>query len=313
MRRRPFELVPAHMASPARYTFQRHMEHFVPRFSGAGVRRVADFGCGSALFRFYFRDKSYVGFDLHPQDYASKTGPGVALFVADGERVPLADACVDFVFCSAALEHIPDDKAASREAFRILRRGGSAFIIVPSALSPIYDELPYRLLGRPGHGDHYYSQAQIVRLLEDAGFEVTQVVASMGVFSSMLKTGYICARGAGALWHRTWSRLRKAPKRPVSLYGDSQAWTARTWEELAAIQDRERTLDRGLKRVYRWMLEACFFLDEALPALSRLACEWLVIVQKPAAPGGQEAAGPGSVARGFAAIFWILPSTVAML
>lgn len=313
MRPRPFELVPAHMASPARYTFQRHMAHFVPRYVGAAVRRVADFGCGSAVFRFYFRDKSYVGFDLHQQDYASKIGPGVALFVADGERAPLAGACVDFVFCSAALEHIPDDKAASKEVFRILRPGGHAFIIVPSALSPIYDELPYRLLGRPGHGDHYYSYAQIVGLLEDAGFEVAQVVASMGVFSSILKTGYIYARGVGALGTRLWSRLTKAPRRQVSLYGDSQAWTARTWEELQAIQDRERASDRGLKRVYRWLLEACFFLDEALPALSRLACEWLVIVRKPAGPDGQEAAGPGSALPGFAAIFWISPSTVAML
>jgi len=282
MRARPFELIPAHMASPARYTFQRHMEHFVPSYLGADVRRVADFGCGSALFRFYFRDRSYVGFDLHPQDYPSKVGPGVALFVASGECAPLADACVDFVFCSAALEHIPDDKAASLEVFRILRPGGHAFIIVPSALSPIYDELPYRLLGRPGHGDHYYSKAQIVRLLEEAGFEVTQVVASMGLFASILKTGYIYGQGASALWGRMWSRLTKAPRRPVSLYGYSQVWTARTWEELQTIQDRERALDRGLKRVYRWMLEACFFLDKALPALSPLACEWLVIVRKPA-------------------------------
>lgn len=319
---RPCEIIPGHMASPARYTFQRHMEIFLPRYVGEDVRRVVDFGCGSAVFRFYFRGKSYVGFDLHQQDYASKAGPGVALLVADGECVPFRDACFDFVFCSAALEHIPDDVAAAGEAFRILKEGRYCFVIVPSALSPLYDEVPYWLLGRPGHGDHYYSELGISNLLADAGFDVVEVVPSMACFSSILRAFYIYARGLNALWVRAWSRVTKAPRRPVSLYGDSMAWAARDYEELLAVQARERRLDRGLKRLYRWLLEGCFFLDGALPALSRLACEWLVIVRKPVsaaatvAPAGREAHEPDAAAGrtlpGLAALAWIPPTTVAM-
>jgi predicted SAM-dependent methyltransferase len=50
----------------------------------------------------------------------------------DISNMPLyADNSVDFFMCSHILEHVPDDRAAMRELFRILRPGGCGIVMVP--------------------------------------------------------------------------------------------------------------------------------------------------------------------------------------
>lgn len=50
---------------------------------------------------------------------------------ADALRLPLADGCADRVIMSEVLEHIPADRAALGEAFRVLRPGGTLAVTVP--------------------------------------------------------------------------------------------------------------------------------------------------------------------------------------
>jgi SAM-dependent methyltransferase len=49
----------------------------------------------------------------------------------DITRVPLPDASYDVVMANHVLEHIPDDAAAMRELFRLLKPGGFALLTVP--------------------------------------------------------------------------------------------------------------------------------------------------------------------------------------
>jgi SAM-dependent methyltransferase len=49
----------------------------------------------------------------------------------DITRVPLPDAQYDVVMANHVLEHIPDDAAAMREVFRLLKPGGIALLTVP--------------------------------------------------------------------------------------------------------------------------------------------------------------------------------------
>jgi SAM-dependent methyltransferase len=49
----------------------------------------------------------------------------------DITRVPLPDASYDVVMANHVLEHIPDDAAAMRELFRLLKPGGLALLTVP--------------------------------------------------------------------------------------------------------------------------------------------------------------------------------------
>lgn len=45
--------------------------------------------------------------------------------------IPFEDETFDCVFCSHVLEHVPDDRKAMREIYRILKRGGWAILQVP--------------------------------------------------------------------------------------------------------------------------------------------------------------------------------------
>lgn len=57
--------------------------------------------------------------------------PGRATVEADLTALPFADAHFDTVVCSHVLEHVPDDRAAVREIYRVLRPGGVALIQTP--------------------------------------------------------------------------------------------------------------------------------------------------------------------------------------
>lgn len=50
---------------------------------------------------------------------------------ADITDLPFDDASFDLVLCSHVLEHVPDDRSAIGELFRVLRPGGVALIQVP--------------------------------------------------------------------------------------------------------------------------------------------------------------------------------------
>jgi len=59
-----------------------------------------------------------------------KRVPGPA-FVSDIHHLPLAEECIDGLFCLHVLEHVADDREAIRNLHRILRKGGEAVIMVP--------------------------------------------------------------------------------------------------------------------------------------------------------------------------------------
>lgn len=50
---------------------------------------------------------------------------------ADITNLPFPDSSYDVVLCNHVLEHIPDDRAAMSEIFRVLRPGGWAILQVP--------------------------------------------------------------------------------------------------------------------------------------------------------------------------------------
>jgi len=52
----------------------------------------------------------------------------VAMDIMD---IPREDSAFDIVLCSHVLEHVPDDKRAIREIYRVLKPGGWAILQVP--------------------------------------------------------------------------------------------------------------------------------------------------------------------------------------
>jgi ubiquinone/menaquinone biosynthesis C-methylase UbiE len=99
----------------------------------------------------------------------------------DIQDMPFAEGEFDMIICNHVLEHVPDDRKAIREVFRVLKNGGSAILQVPtnyemektyedpSITSPAEREKHFR------QKDHYrlYGKDYLQRLAE-AGFQIPE-------------------------------------------------------------------------------------------------------------------------------------------
>jgi len=102
--------------------------------------------------------------------------------VIDIQKINYADNMFDVIICSHVLEHVPDDHSAIKELFRVLKKNGTAFILVP-----IFYDL-YRTYENPsyntpelreehfGHHDHVrkYGTDFSTRLIY-SGFDVETI------------------------------------------------------------------------------------------------------------------------------------------
>jgi len=88
------------------------------------------------------------------------------------------DETYDVIYCSHVLEHVPDDREAIREFFRVLKPEGWAILLVPITADKTFEDLSVtdpaertRLFGQPDHVRVY--GPDFVDRLRDAGFIVT--------------------------------------------------------------------------------------------------------------------------------------------
>lgn len=118
----------------------------------------------------------YTPGDLDPGRYSDI--PDVQK--ADITALPFGDATFDIVLSSHILEHIPDDIAAMRELFRVLKPGGRVLAPVPYATDgqPTDEDLsvtdPGERTRRFGQNDHVrlYALDDYAGRLKSAGFDV---------------------------------------------------------------------------------------------------------------------------------------------
>lgn len=87
------------------------------------------------------------------------------------------DESFDVIYCSHVLEHVPDDRKAMREFFRVLKSGGWAILLVPITVQKTFEDPsitdPIRRLELFGQQDHVRRYGiDYVDRLKEAGFEV---------------------------------------------------------------------------------------------------------------------------------------------
>jgi SAM-dependent methyltransferase len=119
---------------------------------------VLDFGCGHGMAAVVLarRGARVTAFDLSPayvaeaRHRAGANGVDVRFVVADGERLPFADASFDRVWGNAILHHL-DLERTGRELRRVLRPGGIVVFCEPWGENPLLN-LARRHLPYPGKG-----------------------------------------------------------------------------------------------------------------------------------------------------------------
>lgn len=116
--------------------------------------KVLELGCGNgyqSAFLSKIADK-VIATDLPEEDMETHT-PGmkvaedlhkqlkinnVDLVPCSAENLPFEDGSFDLVYSSHVLEHIPDKEKALKEIYRVLKKGGLHFCVVPTRAEKCY-------------------------------------------------------------------------------------------------------------------------------------------------------------------------------
>jgi ubiquinone/menaquinone biosynthesis C-methylase UbiE len=101
-----------------------------------GARHVLDLGCGPGNSTAHLRNKvgpGAIGGDLAPSMLrrARKRDRTLALASLDAAALPVRSGSLDAVTFHSVLYLLPDQPAALREVFRVLRSGGRAILLEP--------------------------------------------------------------------------------------------------------------------------------------------------------------------------------------
>ena len=144
----------------------------------APAQAVLDVGCGAGPWEAYAQARGLrtLGLDLSDEALKKAAARGRGpLVLAQGERLPLRDACFERVVCLGNLEHFLDPAAGARELARVLAPGGRAVVMLPN--SRYSGDLWKRLLTGEGPNHHqaidrFATDAEWRALLEGAGLRV---------------------------------------------------------------------------------------------------------------------------------------------
>lgn len=114
-------------------------------FQAYAGRALLEIGCGigTDLVRFARAGAQVVGVDLSDtavrlarRNFEVNGLPGTGrIFVADGARLPFADASMDVVYAHGVLQYAASPAALVAEAHRVLRPGGEAIFMVYNRVS----------------------------------------------------------------------------------------------------------------------------------------------------------------------------------
>ena len=116
--------------------------------------------------------------EQHFSEYVSIDLDGErAMKAMDVTALTFADRCFDAVVCNHVLEHVPDDRTAIAELYRVLKPGGWGSIQVPMKGDVTHEDPGVtdpqdrrRLYGQDDHVRQYGSD--FIDRLREAGFEV---------------------------------------------------------------------------------------------------------------------------------------------
>ncbi len=195
----------------SRVTKARVIAHLCGDYLRAPAR-VADLGSGTGLVKRELEliaQNKMLGIELDRSfmEDSSRT------LQADATRLPIRSGGLDFVLLNHVYEHVGDQVALFAEAYRVLARGGRAYVAAGSRLAiiephyrlPFLSWLPARTAGsylrRSGRGTtydgiHFLTYRPLRRRMRSAGFVVHDITER--AIDELIDTTW--GRGWGGLW-----------------------------------------------------------------------------------------------------------------
>jgi len=115
--------------------------------------------------------KTAVGLDFSRRAlaFARRQTPAARWVHGDGTALPFRDRAFDRLFSFGSIEHFPDLRRGFDEAFRVLRSGGRAVVVVPNFYVRTQQPLEFRA-----------TRGGWERVIRAAGFEVVRVATDAG-------------------------------------------------------------------------------------------------------------------------------------
>jgi 2-polyprenyl-3-methyl-5-hydroxy-6-metoxy-1,4-benzoquinol methylase len=135
--------------------------------------QVLDIGCGTGFNITYLHQLGYnqvAGLDVSPDALAyCRSHQLKELLCGNAEKLPIQPHSYDIILTLDMLEHLPDDRSALSEIFRVLKPGGSLFIFVPAFqfLWSFQDEI--------SHHQRRYTAKELREKILQAGFELSKL------------------------------------------------------------------------------------------------------------------------------------------
>jgi len=135
----------------------------------SGRRVVVDIGCGHKPYRDLFDDVLYLGMDCGGEDSTPD-------FLGDARQLPLQTGCVDIVFSTQVIEHVPHPQKMMMECGRVLKPGGYLILSGPFYW-PLHEE-PF---------DFYrFTKYGFAQMLKDAGFSSWEIKEDGGDWAQLM-------------------------------------------------------------------------------------------------------------------------------
>lgn len=156
------------------FLIRHHLWKDVRQVASQFKGRLIDVGCGLKPYASLFPGVDYLGLDYPPGSDRHYREHTLADAWGDASALPFPSETFDSALSIHVLEHLPAPEMHVNEMFRVLKPGGRILLSAPFVW--------------PVHGEPWdfvrYTPQGLVRLLENAGFQVETVKAQGGAWSA---------------------------------------------------------------------------------------------------------------------------------